>query len=44
MPRQMQEGAMIAPYKTKGEERSLDYARDDRLGERLVDEAQAVGD
>jgi hypothetical protein len=26
------------PYKTKGEERSLDYARDDKLGERLVDE------
>ena len=35
---------MIAPYKTKGEERSLGYARDDKLGERLVDEVEAVGD
>jgi hypothetical protein len=31
------------PYRTRGEERSLDYARDDKLGERLVDEVEAVG-
>ena len=35
----MQEGHGVpCPYETKGEERSLDYARDDKLGERLVDE------